>query len=75
MQADTIDVTLNYKRDKLVFRVSDNGKGFNLQKQQGVVHKGLGLRNINNRVRMVKGDIFFESKESSGTVVTISIQP
>lgn len=72
--ANQIVISINYEKNIMVFTMADNGKGFDWQKQQLNVSNGLGLRNITNRVKLVKGDIFFESKSDIGTVVHISIQ-
>lgn len=49
----------------------DDGIGFDIEKTQ----KGLGLKNIINRVEILNGEIFIESKgEGSGTIINIEIE-
>lgn len=72
-QADKILVSMNYEAEKLVINVWDNGKGFDIQTQQLYPNKGLGLRNIHNRLKLIKGTIFFESEPKKGTTATIEI--
>lgn len=54
----------------LVLMVEDNGKGFDPKAQKG---KGIGLLNLDSRVKLVKGDIHYESRPGEGTLVTIRI--
>ena len=72
-EANQINVSMNYKSEKLVISVWDNGRGFDLQAQQSSPNKGMGLRNIYNRLKLIKGVIFFESGPGKGTTVTIEI--
>jgi signal transduction histidine kinase len=71
--ADNIVVSMNYETKKLLINVQDNGKGFDIETQQQYPTKGLGLRNIHNRLRLINGAISFESKEAKGTTATIEI--
>lgn len=72
-QATTIDIILEYQSKKLVIIVSDNGKGFENKKQQLQGNDGLGLRNIQNRITLINGNILFESEPGKGTTVTIEL--
>ena len=47
----------------LVLHCSDDGKGFNTEK----VTKGIGLKNIESRVNLYKGDLELESCKEKGT--------
>lgn len=57
-EATTINIEMQYKEAKLIITVQDNGKGFDVEKQHLSDNKGLGLRNIHNRLALVKGSIF-----------------
>ena len=49
----------------------DDGIGFDME----ITKKGLGLKNIMNRVEILNGDIFIESKgNGSGTIINIEIE-
>ena len=69
--ADQLGVSINYETGKLIIKVWDNGKGFDIQEQQ--TEKGLGLRNVQNRLKLINGTIFFDSEPGKGTTVTIEI--
>ncbi|RLD46140.1 MAG: hypothetical protein DRI86_03995 [Bacteroidetes bacterium] len=49
----------------------DDGVGFDKNKQSS---KGLGFRNIKNRVRILHGNIIIESSPKNGTVIIIEMQ-
>lgn len=59
------------KNGCIAFVISDNGKGFDT-KEKG--HKGLGMRNIESRLRMINADYDIESQPGKGTGVTIVIE-
>ncbi|MBL7739580.1 MAG: hypothetical protein JNK14_10190 [Chitinophagaceae bacterium] len=50
--------------------ISDNGKGFDTKTISG----GAGLRNLENRAKMINGSINFASEHGQGTTVTILIK-
>lgn len=72
-EASEIVVSMRYEKDKLIFEIEDNGKGFDMQTQQFYPNKGLGLRSIQNRIKLVGGVIRFESEKGRGTKVTFEI--
>jgi signal transduction histidine kinase len=67
-QANTININLN--RDKKGLRIffSDNGKGFSTDKK----YDGIGLKNIENRINLFKGQYKIESAENAGTLFKIN---
>lgn len=69
-QATEIHVQLLKRSKHVVFIVEDNGKGFNYENNKGT---GIGLMNIESRVQGLKGNLNFESKPGTGTIVTIRI--
>jgi signal transduction histidine kinase len=71
--ADKIVVSINHEAEKSIISVQDNGKGFNIQTQRSSPDKGLGLRNIHNRLKMIKGAVSFRSEPKKGTTATIEI--
>ena len=71
-EADKISVQfLVDDKDNLSLMYEDNGKGFDY------IHirkKGLGLINIENRVKLINGEIQFDTIENrTGTTVIIDI--
>lgn len=73
-EATTVNVLMNYQADKLLITVSDNGKGFDTSAVQ-VTEKnnGLGMRNMLNRMSMIKGYITIESTPGEGTTSIIEL--
>jgi len=60
--------------DKIVLTVEDNGIGFNPQSIQhaNVPGKGLGLFNIENRVRLLNARLVFGPAEGRGAKITLT---
>lgn len=69
-RADTININLS--RDKKGLRIffSDNGKGF----LPGEKYDGIGLKNIENRINLFKGNYKMESAENEGTLFKINFR-
>jgi len=70
-QATELTILLSFKEIALEIIVKDNGKGFdttNIEKNQS-----LGLRNINNRVALLKASLHIDSKQGQGTEIKIEI--
>ncbi|HVM88218.1 MAG TPA: ATP-binding protein [Puia sp.] len=68
-RADSIKVSLLCTPEYLALKISDNGRGFNLNKLTG---NGNGISNMKKRAKLIEGTLDIESGES-GTVVTIKI--
>lgn len=68
-QATQIKVQLVKGENGIVLKVTDNGKGFNVQKNK----KGMGLRSIRDRVELLNGTIYIQSTPNLGTSVHIVI--
>lgn len=64
-------VQLNYNKGRLSITVEDDGIGFSNEIIE--TKKGMGLKNIESRVMLLKGKIDFKSKLSEGTSVLIEI--
>jgi len=64
-------VTLERDVHELQLRIQDDGCGFNAGRNGG--GKGLGLKNIAERVRMLGGKIKLESEPHKGTCIEITI--
>jgi signal transduction histidine kinase len=67
--ASIIRIHLMLSAKDVIFRYTDNGKGFDPRQQTG---SGIGLRNIENRVKALNGTLKFE-KEPTGMTTTVRI--
>jgi signal transduction histidine kinase len=66
-----VDVRLTEHSNQIHLRVSDSGKGFDVESvMQG---KGLGLTSMRERVRLVNGIIAIESKPMGGTTIHVRV--
>lgn len=61
--ASVIDILLNDYEDKIELIYSDNGVGFDMKSNTS---NGMGLSNINSRVKSLNGDIDLFSKNKQG---------
>lgn len=64
--AGAIDFTNS--QDKLMIKISDDGKGFDLQARQG---SSFGLDNLTQRVQLLGGKYSIKSNAGKGTEITI----
>ncbi|HYD20258.1 MAG TPA: sensor histidine kinase, partial [Flavipsychrobacter sp.] len=67
----TIMVSLNYRPDALQVTVRDDGRGFDRQlaKQNG----GVGIMNIEERTKLLKGTLHINSEPDKGTNIVLTI--
>lgn len=65
------EVSIEFTVDRGLFAISvrDNGKGFRVNS----LHKGIGLKNLKNRVKKLNGDMTISSKIGYGTSIRIII--
>ena len=68
--ADLITVQINEIQKELNITFEDNGKGFLAEK---VSEKGLGMQNINKRVKRLKGNWNIDSHLNHGATIIINI--
>ncbi len=69
-----IKVSIEEINDCLRIDYADNGKGFIIgENGQTTKTKGMGLENIQSRIKSLKGNYFIDSKPSGGTKVYIQI--
>ena len=73
-KAKNVEIEFNYSKEKnkITLLYTDNGKGFNVAKVEKT-NKGLGLMNIKQRIRIIKGSISIDSERKKGTKVMIEI--
>ena len=55
----------------LLFRVKDNGRGFDLKAAPGITEGHFGLQGIRERAKGFNGNISIDSAPGNGTTVTI----
>lgn len=75
--ATQIHITSQYKIHELLFKIMHDGSGLSQQQFEKLRYSkdGLGLKNIQNRVILLKGVINFEAKENDNQVsITIPLQ-
>ena len=65
-------VDLQNKKDELILKVSDNGKGFDTDSFD--FGQGLGLMSVRERLNLVGGLFALSSKTGSGTTLTASVR-
>jgi two-component system, NarL family, sensor kinase len=65
-------VQMNYNEKYLYVTVEDNGKGFELNGEEN--KRGIGLKNIESRVKILKGKLDYRTDPSQGTSVLIEIR-
>ena len=67
-KATNLEVTLNYKKDKLILFAKDNGVGFLINEKK----EGIGLSKIKNRIKLIGAEVNFVIAENKGTSIEIT---
>lgn len=65
-----VRVIIEFKTDKIVLLIRDNGKGFDPNQASD---KSFGLLGMKERVEMLEGNIDIHSKKNEGTTIVIQI--
>ncbi len=68
--AKHIDISIDQPGNQFCITVKDDGKGFSAGDMNS---QGMGLNNIKNRVKLLKGECFIESEHNKGTSITIKL--
>ncbi|MET0463521.1 MAG: ATP-binding protein [Chitinophagaceae bacterium] len=68
--ANSIELNVSKDKECLTIVIKDNGKGFNKEK----ISAGAGLRNLENRAKMIAADLQVNSEVGAGTTITISVK-
>jgi PAS domain S-box-containing protein len=71
-QAKKVIIKFKVAENKLTISFADNGKGFDVNKALREA-KGMGLFNIQNRIKLIGGDIQLKSNIGIGTDIEIKI--
>ncbi|MES2777428.1 MAG: ATP-binding protein [Bacteroidota bacterium] len=69
--ASSLQVTMHYNSSTFELQIVDNGKGFNIQQEQGNIQGGIGLRNMQNRSTLIGAAFQIHSGGGAGTTVNI----
>lgn len=69
-KASEIIIQLNKEEDEIIISVEDDGIGFNTKS----FDKGMGLENVQSRVKYLKGDLQIDSQENVGTSYLIHVK-
>lgn len=74
-KASKITFSLVLENNTLSYEYKDNGVGFQMDNIQSFNSKGkgIGIHNVSNRVKLIKGDLIFESRLGEGVTVKIVI--
>jgi PAS domain S-box-containing protein len=68
-RATQVDIYIANDANEISLLIADNGVGFDTKQKS----KGIGLRNIENRVKFYKGIVTIRSQEGKGCVLEVSI--
>ncbi|MFC4723232.1 tetratricopeptide repeat protein [Geojedonia litorea] len=68
-EAQFVSISFKLKKDVICLSIEDDGKGFDPNRSK----KGIGLKNINSRVKEFDGNVNFESQINNGTKISIEI--
>lgn len=71
--ASNIDIELKIHGKFLILQYSDNGRGFELNQSENTEEIGMGLSNIQTRVKSVDGVLFLDSSPGNGMQAIIRI--
>jgi len=77
-KATQVSVSLSYlKEHTFVMKVEDNGIGFNVaeKKASASSSKGVGLKSIFNRAKLIGADISIDSEPGKGTKIIVQLKP
>jgi len=69
-EPETVSITLSYKSDCLILRVSDDGIGFDLE----TVGRGRGLNTMQKRAAAIGGTFDIDTVEGRGTTVRLKVE-
>jgi two-component system, NarL family, sensor kinase len=71
-EASSMKINIDRRRERLVLQLSDNGRGFDFE-QCLEQEQGSGLRNIVNRVELLKASLVAEGRPGEGSYYRIDI--
>jgi two-component system NarL family sensor kinase len=69
--ANHLDISLIKEHNAIHVTIEDNGNGFDATQKDNF--EGMGLKNILTRIQFLKGEVDFDSRPGSGTLVAIHV--
>ncbi|MBS1630361.1 MAG: hypothetical protein JST27_09910 [Bacteroidetes bacterium] len=70
-EAKSVAIRMNYGHRLFTLKLSDDGKGINNTENEA--NRSLGMTNMRQRARLMKGDLLVSSNEGRGTLITLNI--
>lgn len=70
-QAKHMDISLLKEHESISITLEDDGKGFDLTTIAD--EEGMGLKNIRNRIRFLKGEVDFDTAPGKGTSIVLHV--
>ncbi|WP_052823298.1 tetratricopeptide repeat-containing sensor histidine kinase [Neotamlana sedimentorum] len=67
--ATIVKISFKLKKDVICISIKDNGFGFDVSKAKS----GIGLKNINSRVKEIRGKINIKSQKEDGTTLVLEV--
>ncbi|WP_243398883.1 tetratricopeptide repeat-containing sensor histidine kinase [Hanstruepera neustonica] len=67
--ATHVEISFKLKNNVICLFITDNGSGFDVNKAK----KGIGIKNMNSRVKEIQGDLEITSEKDVGTSILIKI--
>jgi len=73
-EAKRVEATINFGKNKATIAIIDDGSGFDAEEDPGFVQAGkIGLAGMQERVRLLEGNLTIHSKPGQGTTVILEI--
>jgi signal transduction histidine kinase len=76
-EAAMIKVRVTYENNRVVTKIADNGKGFDMgtvnEKYQSGKSSSYGMINMSDRAEHIKGSLDVHSEKGRGTIITVTI--
>jgi signal transduction histidine kinase len=70
-KASRLDISLIRDEANISLTIEDNGSGFDMSDKEK--YRGMGLKNLQNRVNFIKGKIEIDSQPGRGTLVSVYV--
>lgn len=71
-KATTVNIHIDYQNDLFTLYIADNGVGMDLEQYQNSTDKGIGLQNIGERIKLLKGSLDIQSRPGEGTTLVLT---
>lgn len=73
-QTSTASVTINFQKQKITIAIRDDGMGFDWDPSDvDLQNAGIGLIGMQERIKLVNGSFFVDSKRGKGTTIMFTI--